>query len=496
MMMRKEATNPYVPSRPRIHFRILSDDQIDQVYQAALASLDRTGVDVLNTEARELLLAAGARLGERGVRVRIPPPIIEDAVAASPRSFTVWGRDSRRLELSPDGVSFGAGPSCSYFADPVSGERRRARRDDPGLTARVCDALDHIDYVMGLALPDDVASELAPEYEFAAMVANTGKPIVAWAYSIENLVDIVQIAAAAVGSEEALRARPILAHFATSLPPLTHTDAEVANALWCAGQGIPVIYHGGGTAGVSAPVTGAGTLVVSLASALSGLAMIQLKRPGAPVCLGCVPAPMDPRTCRPAYGAPEMSLYSAAMAEIMRALDVPFMGTAGASEAKKLDVQAAVESTVQVVFSALCGNTAAHDVGFLDCADIGSLEMLVMNDEIIHMVKRMIRGIEVSEETLMLDLIDRVGPGGDFLSSRETAHLFRQEIWLPGLLDRTPWALWEASGRPTMQQAIKDRLQRILATHVPPRLPDGAAAEIEAILRRAEERVRGGVEDR
>jgi trimethylamine---corrinoid protein Co-methyltransferase len=489
--MNQELLNTVHAAQRQIHFRILSDDQIEHLYRATLACLERTGVDVLNAQGRDLLVAAGARPGEDGVRVRIPPHIIEDAVAASPRSFTVWGRDPRRaLELSPDRVSFGAGPSCSYFQDPFSGERRRARRDDPGLTARVCDALDHIDYVMGLALPDDVASELAPEYEFAAMLANTGKPIMAWAYSTENLVDIARMAAAAVGSEEAFYQRPILAFFTTSLAPLTHTDAEVANALWCAERGLPVVYLGGGTAGVSAPVTGAGTLVISLAAALSGLAMIQLQNRGAPVCLGCVPAPMDPRTCRPSYGAPEMSLYSAALAEVMRHLGLPFMGTAGASEAKTLDLQAAVESTIQVVFSALGGNTAAHDVGFLDCADIGSLEMLVMNDEIINLVKRMMRGIEITDEALMLDLIDEVGPGGDFLSTRETARLFRREIWLPGLFDRTPWALWEAAGRPAMQGAIKTRLRRILETHLPPPLPAGAAAEIEAILGQAEERLK------
>jgi trimethylamine--corrinoid protein Co-methyltransferase len=474
-------------SFPRIQFRVLSDDQIDRIYRATLDCLERTGVDVLNAQGRDLLVAAGAQ--PDGVRIRIPRSIIAGAVAVSPPAFAVWGRDPRcHLELSPNSVSFGAGPSCSYFEDPITGERRRARRDDPALTARVCDALGHIDYVMGLALPDDVASDLAPVYEFAAMVANTGKPIMAWAYSAENLRDIIRIATAAVGSSERFAHRPILGYFTTSLSPLIHTDIEVGNALWCAEQGIPVVYLGGGTAGVSAPVTGAGTLVISLAAMLSGLAMIQLKRPGAPVCLGSVPSPMDPRTCRPSYGAPEMSLYSAAMAEILRHLGLPFMGTAGASEAKQLDIQAAIESTIQVVFSALCGNTAAHDVGFLDCADIGSLEMLIMNDEIINMVKRLVGGIEITDETLMLDLIDQVGPGGDFLSTRQTAQRFRRDIWLPGLFDRTPWALWEASGRPTMAKAIKDRLNHILATHVSVPLPNGAAAEIEAILHQAETR--------
>jgi trimethylamine--corrinoid protein Co-methyltransferase len=197
---------------------------------------------------------------------------------------------------------------------------------------------------------------------------------------------------------------------------------------------------------------------------------------------------MDLRTGRPAYGSPEMSLYSAAMSDVARYLGLPFMGTAGASEAKVLDLQAAIESTMQVVLSALSGAALVHDVGFLDCADIGSLEMLVMTDEIIAMTRRVMRGIEISDEALMLDLIDRVGPGGEFLSARETARRCRTEIWNPTLLDRSAWVNWEAAGSQTMQDRIKARLREILSTHEPPPLPDGAAAKIDAILAAAEAR--------
>lgn len=468
-------------------FRVLSDQQIIKIYQATLECLNRTGVNVLNAEARDLLAAAGARVD--GVRVRIPPHVIQDAVAANPRSFTLWGRDGEhRMQVVPDRVYFGPGPTCTCFIDPETGERRKSRRGDPGMAALVCDALDNIDYVMGLALIDDVHHWLAPVYEFAEMIANTGKPVLPWAYSLENVSDIYQIALAVAGSEEAFRECPFFALFSTFQAPLQHTGEELANVLWATERDIPIVYLGGGSAGATAPVTGAGTLVISLAGALSGLAIIQLKKRGAAVCIGGVPQPMDLRTARPSYGGPEMSLYSAAMSDISRYLGLPFMGTAGASEAKVLGLQAAIESTVQVVLSGLSGATLVHDVGFLDCADIGSLEMLVMNDEIIAMTRRIMRGVEVSDDTLMLDLIDRIGPAGEFMSTMETARRCRAEIWTPTLMDRDAWINWEAAGSLTMHDRIKARVREILATHKPPPLRDGAAEKIEAILEAAKVR--------
>jgi trimethylamine--corrinoid protein Co-methyltransferase len=216
-----------------IQFRILSDGQIETLYEATLACLARTGVHVMNEEARALLAKAGARVDS--LRAYIPPQIIRDAVAASPRSFPLWGRDERRrLEVQPGGVYFGPGPTCTYFMDPHTGERRKARRGDPGLTALVCDALDNIDYVMGLGLIDDVPHDLAPVHEFAEMVANSGKPVLPWGYTPRNVADIYRIAVAAAGGEETLKQQPFFAFFSTFQSPLIHTDEDVANAFWAA----------------------------------------------------------------------------------------------------------------------------------------------------------------------------------------------------------------------------------------------------------------------
>ncbi|MGC8781735.1 MAG: trimethylamine methyltransferase family protein, partial [Anaerolineae bacterium] len=288
--------------------------------------------------------------------------------------------------------------------------------------------------------------------------------------------------AAVAGGEQMLRARPLFALFSTYPSPLRHTDEDLANVLFAAAHGIPVIYLGGPTVGLESPVTGAGALVLHLAVALSGLTIVQLKQRGAAMAIGAVLSAMDMRTLRPAYGSPEMSLYSAAAVDVARYLHLPFMGTAGATESKLLDAQAGLEAALQVLMAALSGAALVHDAGFLDCADIGSLEMLVLTDEIIGMVKRIMRGVEVNEETIMLDLIAAVGPAGSFLDQPRSVSRARQEIWVPSLLDRAPYALWEEAGRLDAAGRARQKVRKILATHQPTPLDPAAAAQIEAIL--------------
>jgi len=187
------------------------------------------------------------------------------------------------------------------------------------------------------------------------------------------------------------------------------------------------------------------------------------------------------------YGTPEMSLYSAAVCEIFKYLNLPFMGTAGASDSKLTDMQAAIESTTQIMLSSLSGANLVHDIGFLDCADIGSLEMLVMSDEIIAMTKRIMRGIEITDETLMLDLIDEVGPSGEYISSDETARRCRKEITQLHLMDRDPWVTWEENDSMTLYNRIRLRLHHILENHKPIPVTDGIESKIGDILNAAEE---------
>jgi len=468
-------------------FRVLSDRQCQELYLAALECLSRVGVIVNQVEACQLLASAGARVEAN--RAYIPPHIIQDALTAVPRTFPLWGHDGvHPIQVANERVYFGPGPTCTYYQDPETGERRKSRRGDAATTARVVDALPNLDYAMSLSMFDDVRPVLSPVYEFSEMIANTGKPIVAWANDTATLQDIYRIAVAVAGGEQALQRRPIFAYFANYESPLRHGEKQVANLLWAAEHGIPIVYLGGPSVGLESPVTGASGLVIHLAAALSGLAIIQLKRRGAPMVIGGLPTPMDLRTARPSYGAPETDLYVAAAAELARYLGVPFMGTAGASESKQLDAQAGVEIALQILTSALSGACLVHDVGFLDCADIGSPSLLVFADEVISMVKRFMRGVEVSRESIMLDLIEKVGPAGYFVAEPQSVALCRQEIWTPGLLDRDPYVIWEQKGGNSLEDRVKEKLRKILSTHRPPPLPEGAAEAIQALLAQAESR--------
>ncbi|HUH97787.1 MAG TPA: trimethylamine methyltransferase family protein [Anaerolineales bacterium] len=478
-------SNPTNPQSPQ--FRVLTDPQCAELYHAALECLQRVGIQVHNPAARNLLKRHGATMEDH--IVRLPEKLVEQAIQTTPHEYTVWGRDDRyAMQVALDHVHFGPGPTCTYFVDPDTGERRKARRGDAGLTARVCDALPNIDYVMGLSLFDDVTPALSPVYEFAEELENTSKPIVAWANSPESFLDIYQMAIAVAGAESALREKPVFAYFTTYESPLKLANEPLANLMQAAERGIPSVCLGGPTVGLESPFTGASALTLYLASALGALTVVQLHVPGAPMAIGGLPSMMDLRTARPAYGSPEASLHGAAAADLARHLGLPFMGTAGASEAKRVDAQAGVEAALQVMLSALSGASLVHDVGFLDCADIGSLSYLVLADEIIGMTKRVMRGIEVNADTIMLDLIERVGPGGLFLNQARSASLCRKEAWVPSVLDRDPYNIWERKGSQTTEQALTAKLMRILGTHRPAPLAADAQKKISDILRLAEER--------
>lgn len=467
-------------------FRVLTDEQCNELFRTSLEVLQRVGVLVYSAEGRALLADAGAFV--EGERVFIPPHIVQDALTCAPRSFSLWGRDYRHeMHIVPDKIHFGPGLTSTYFIDPETGERRPARRGDPATTARVCDALTHIDYVMGLGMIGDVEPGLAALYEFAELVENTTKPIIAWAQRPDILAALHRIAVAIAGSGSAFRLRPTFGVFTTYDPPLKHTDAGVGTMLWAAANYVPVVYSGGPSMGLTSPVTGASAMVIYLAGALSGLAMAQLKRRGAPYISGWVPAPMDLRTTQLAYGAPEMSQFSAAAADMCRWLRVPFMGTAGASDAKTLDQQAALEMGIQILLSALSGASLVHDLGFLDSGHIGSLQMVVLADEVISKVRHMMRGPEINHETIMQDVIEQAGPGGQFMAEMRSVALCRQEIWVPTLMERGPYSLWEAAGGKSLADRTQEKLSRILSTHQPSALPEDVVAQIDRIVAEMEE---------
>jgi trimethylamine--corrinoid protein Co-methyltransferase len=472
-----------------VQFEILTDDQKEEIFRAALDVLEHTGVEVYNDEALAILKARGAWI--EGVRVRLPGYLVRQALATAPSSFTVHSREgdpAKDIVIGPNRVHYGPGPTCPNFRDPRTGERRKYLRRDARDVARVCDALPHIDFVESLGTVSDVHPDLADVYEFAEMIAHTGKPIVAWSYTLDTCRDIHQIAAAVAGGEAAFQQKPNYIFYAEPLSPLQSNQEAADKLLYCAKNRIPLIYTPCPMCGGTAPTTSAGVLVTAICESLHGLVVSQAISPGTPFVMGGVVSIMDMLSSVLAYGAPELALQSAALTEMAHYLRLPVWSTAGCTDAKVLDEQAGIEGAISILFAGLSGADLVHDVGYTESALTGALQMTTMSDEIISYVKRLMRGIEVTPETLATQVIREVGPGGHFLATDHTLNHYKEEFWFPRLIDRNRWEDWQAGGRLTMGDRVQASLNEMLDTHQPAPLAPEVQKQIEAILARAEAR--------
>jgi trimethylamine--corrinoid protein Co-methyltransferase len=277
-------------------------------------------------------------------------------------------------------------------------------------------------------------------------------------------VDILDMAALVAGGRDALSARPFLFHYAEPTSPLVHTEQALGKLLLCAQANIPLVYTPMPISGASAPASFAGTLVLNVAECLSGLVIAQLKQPGAPVVFGGIPGPLDMRTTIFPYGAPELQLMVAALTDIAHYYHLPMFGTAGGTDSKTFDEQAAAECTMTCLLAVQSGANLIHDVGFLDHCSVTSYDMMVLADEVIGMVSRITQSISVSEDELGVELIQRVGPGGNFMAEPHTLQRFRK-WWRPSIFDRS--ASSANASAVTLGARIRTKVLSILEAHRP-----------------------------
>jgi trimethylamine--corrinoid protein Co-methyltransferase len=474
-----------------VRFRMLSDDQLQELVDGILHVLEYTGLDVYNEEAREILKEAGAWID--GIRVRIPSYLVRKSLDLAPRSFTVFSRDgnpAHDIHIGPGRAHFGPGPTCPNFIDVETQKRRPYVKSDVPLVARVVDALPNIDFCESLGTVNDVHHELGATYEFAGMFPNTSKPIVAWSYDYEDSVDIHKIAVAEAGGQEAFERRPNYIHYCEPLSPLVSTQDALNKLIFAARHRVPLIFTPCPIAGGTAPVTAAGIITQAAAESWMGLTIAQAIQPGLPYIMGGVLSVMDMSSMILAYGAPELSLFMAGLTELAHYVGLPLWQTGGCTDSKTLDEQAAIEGSMSVFFSALSGGDLCHDVGYTESAMTGSVFQLAMMDESIGYARRITKGIEVNEETLAVEVIDNVGPNGHYLREQHTRDHYKTEFWYPNLCDRRNFEEWEMMGSTPMRDRVVARVQDILATHEPSPIKPETEKTIKEVLEAAEERVK------
>lgn len=466
----------YPDLRFRPSLRTLSDDQLKQIHMATLEVLERTGVQITHPRAKEILAGAGARVN--GDRVRIPSWMVEDALRKAPHRVVLGTRAGQRtVLLEGDKVWFGPSLDCIDYLDPMTEERRPFTSADCAVTARVADALPNYDWVMTIGMAADVPADIADRVIAKQVLTNCEKPFVFCCKDVNSTRDIYEMAIAIAGSEEAFLKAPFIIHYSEPVSPLLHYDPAIEKLMYCAEKGIPLVYYPAPMAGGTAPATLAAVIVQGSAESLSGLVLAQLVRPGAPFIYGAFTTIMDMSTTIFSYGAPEMSLMAAAMAQLAQYYGLPFFGTAGCTDAKFPDPQAAAEAAFSCLSSALAGANLVHDSGWLDHGSVASPAYMVLVNEVLYMVRQFLKGLVVNEETLAVDIIDKVGPGGHYLNEEHTLRHFR-EVWYSELFDRAMLDQWRQKGGKRFEERLREATQKAMA-HVPKPLPAEVLRELD-----------------
>jgi trimethylamine--corrinoid protein Co-methyltransferase len=465
-------------------FAVLSESEISDIHLAALEVLRRTGIRFHHQAALELLKANGAFIAD-GNLVKFPARLIEQALGTTPGRIVMCDREGKpAMSLEGRNVFFGTGSDCLNLLDPNTSEHRTFMESDLCDAYKLCDALPNIHFVMSIGIPSDVDPALTYDIQMMHMLEDTLKPIVFVTNDRASCQRAIDMAAVVAGGYEALREQQHILLYSEPSSPLQQSETAVDKLLLMAEYELPVVHSPGPQMGAVAPITMAGGLVMSLAEILSSLVVHQLRKPGAPFVFGAGIHHMDMKTMQICYASPEFQLTKAAIAELGRWYGLPTWGYAGCSDAKVMDEQAAVEATLSVIMAKLSGANLVHDVGYMESGLTTSYEMIVLTDELVGMTDNLIKGIDTSEESLLVDEIDRVGPGGNYLDSKVTLKRFR-EYWFPGLLDRRRRQQWLEKGGLTLGQRLNQKVLQILAEHHPAQLPAEQSQELHQILARA-----------
>jgi len=443
-------------------FRVLSVTDLENVHRSTLHVLENIGVRIYAEEAIELLESAGCKRVEKNL-VRIPLSLVGEAIQTAPERFSLYNRNGVEvLSVGGNNVYFGTSPTAPFTHDLYSGKRRPFELKDSINAAKLADKLPNIDFVMPFGTPQDVPQEVFDVYAFEATVNHTKKPIVFLSNDAQGTTDIIGMASIVAGNVNILREKPFIAQFIEPLSPLIQPKESIEKLIAAVKSNIPVFSVPGPVSGATHPTPLAGSLVLANAEVLTQLTIAQLVNKGTPFGVGVAAQIMDMATANPCVGTPESCLIGTALGELARHYDLPTWGTAGTSDSKILDEQAAIEVTMSILMSSLSGLNMVHDLGYLENGLVGSLEMLTMCDEIAGAVKRIVEGLTVSDDTLSLKVIQEVGIGGEFLTHDQTLRYYRTEHWHPTLMDRNIYYRWLKDGAKTMRDRINEKTKNLI----------------------------------
>jgi trimethylamine--corrinoid protein Co-methyltransferase len=472
--------------------RFLNDELLEKIVAEARALLGRLGVEVHNERAVRLLSDHGARVDASAGRVYFTEGLIDAALATAPRGFKLYDvLGNEALDLSGYNTHFTPGSAAITFLDGATNKIRKPSTADYVRYAKLMTRMDAIASQSTAMVPQDVHERISDSYRLYLSLMHCEKPVVTGAFTIEAFRIMRDLQVAVRGTKENLAAKPLTIFSCCPTSPLKWSDVTSQNLLDCAEHSIPVEYISMPLSGFMAPVTLVGTLVQHTAETLSGVVMSQLARPGTPVLYGGSPAFFDVRYETTPMGSVSTMMIDCAYNEIGKRLGIPTQAYIGLSDAKHLDAQAGLESSMGASLAALSGINNVSGPGMLDFESCFSLEKLVVDNEICGMALRMVRGIEPKEDFPSGPIFEELLREKHLLIADHTRKYLREEDYFPGpVISRANRMRWEEEGSTTLLERARREVEKILSSHVPPRLSAEVRRELGRLMT-AEARAHG-----
>jgi len=476
------------PVRPGLEggwYRPLSEAGVQRIHQAVLQALGEVGLGDAIPSCVEVCCAAGAEFGPDG-RLRFPASLVEDMIAVAARDFTLFAQDpGHDIELTAKRVYYGTAGAPTQVLDLATRSYRDATVKDLYDAARLADRLDNIHFFQRPLTPTDIADLEELDINTAyACVAGTAKHSAASFTSGARTAKVLEMLHHVAGGEAAWRARPIVSNSNCHVVPPMKFGEDASQVLEvCVRGGMPVLLLSAGQAGATAPPALAGAVVQAVAEVLAGLIYVNAIQPGAPAIFGTWPFVSDLRTGSMSGGSGEQALLAPACAQMAHFYRLPGAAAAGMADAKLPDVQAGYEKGIANVMAGLSGLNLIYEAAGTQASLLGFCpEALLIDNDMIGQCLRCVRGIEVTEDSVSLEVMREVcltGPG-HYLGHDQTLELMEREYVYPALGDRTSPKEWAAAGQPDILARAGAEKDRILASHHPNHLPAAADDAIRA----------------
>jgi trimethylamine--corrinoid protein Co-methyltransferase len=469
-------------TNPRLKLSVLSREDVERIHTATLDTIETVGVRFPSEKALNLWEEHGASINRDTMVVKVRGQIIEDALKNAPPVYTLAARNpEQNLSLDGNHVYLGTDGCGVEVIDLLTGKRRRSCLQDVAEIARIADFCDQIAFHWVAVSAQDYPPEKRSLYELKAIWENSTKHVQTESvYSETEASAAVEMAALIAEGRLALHDRPVLSAVQCTLSPLGQDGGCVEAALIFAEAGIPIGFMTMASCASNAPVTLAGNLVIGNAEVISALALIQLIYPGAKVYYAAAQTAMDLRTGAYTGGGPEDYLFGAASNALADYYNIPLSMGSFATGAKEPNWQAGIDNSLSTFMASIGMSDMLLGVGLLHGSLIWSYAQMLMDCEIFDIIQKMMAGIVINTETLALDTIRSVGPGGNFLTQKHTLKHMR-ELWVPKYMDRRPYNIWEEK-RDGAQEWATAEARRIISTHHPEPLPQAISDELQQII--------------